>query len=288
MCHALPEPGRPLASCALSTQQMERTVWPCQVRAVKLQRWSGLSKALQAKAEAVPVPKPARSVPEASVDARRALRILLDRRREREISADDMSRITVTMPVPKPGAAGEEPLVLMDDANFPGGIRQVFRELRPSVEALLDGRELEFCGMLEAEADGLGVFKAEPDLCAVTLVGDINVAPFLRLLKGEFGSSPLTGIVIAINPWWTQSSAIGNPWQVGLRRDAARLLDDGGWKPLYHLEAVSSKSNLVEGFLLFCYPYPQWMVYDIAGRLLGEFDNKPARVKILDLLLANK
>eukprot|EP00854_Cymbomonas_tetramitiformis_P004821 gene4821-5889_t len=190
-----------------------------------------------------------------------------------------MSRITVTMPVPRPGGAAEEPLVLMDDVNFPGGIRQVFRELRPSVEALLEGRKLEFCGMLEAEADGLGVFKADPDLCAVTLVGDINVAPFLRLLKGEFGSSPLTGIVIAVNPWWTQSSAIGNPWQTGLRRDAARLLDDGGWKPLYYLEAVSSKSDMVEGSLLFCYPYTQWMVYDIAGHLLGEFDNKPAGVK---------
>ncbi|KAK3241975.1 hypothetical protein CYMTET_48316 [Cymbomonas tetramitiformis] len=165
---------------------------------------------------------------------------------------------------------------------------QVFRELRPSVEALLEGRKLEFCGMLEAEADGLGVFKADPDLCAVTLVGDINVAPFLRLLKGEFGSSPLTGIVIAVNPWWTQSSAIGNPWQTGLRRDAARLLDDGGWKPLYYLEAVSSKSDMVEGSLLFCYPYTQWMVYDIAGHLLGEFDNKPAGVKVLELLLASK
>lgn len=43
-----------------------------------------------------------------------------------------------------------------DESDWPGGMEQRFRSLRPLVDLLLEGYDAEFVGMLEAAADGVG------------------------------------------------------------------------------------------------------------------------------------
>jgi hypothetical protein len=63
-----------------------------------------------------------------------------------------------------------------DEADFPGGIVQHFRVLRPLAEAVLEGYAPTFLGMLESPADGMGCWKAAGG--SITLVGPVFNATF--------------------------------------------------------------------------------------------------------------
>lgn len=44
----------------------------------------------------------------------------------------------------------------VDESDWPGGVEQKFRALKPSVDALLEGYGARFVGALEVPADGVG------------------------------------------------------------------------------------------------------------------------------------
>lgn len=150
----------------------------------------------------------------------------------------------------------------------------MFQLQRPSVESFLEGRSADFKGMLGYEGDGVGVWRAEPVLTVVTSPQDMAIAPFLKLLKGEYGSAPTRGPVVVVNPGWTDSSNIGNFWERKLTQDAKDLLDNGGWTPLYHLEVVRRADY--GGLLFFSFPYPNWLVYDNNLNVVLESSKRPS------------
>lgn len=100
-----------------------------------------------------------RTCTEAAAQARAALR----RYREQDRAAPQARprRLQVWLPVSSPGKPREDDSIYAYDASdWPGGIQQRFRRLRPLVETLLEGYSPSFVGMLESPADGIGVWRA--------------------------------------------------------------------------------------------------------------------------------
>ncbi|KAG2449658.1 hypothetical protein HYH02_005188 [Chlamydomonas schloesseri] len=189
-------------------------------------------------------------------------------------------RLIVDLPLPAQrsgflgrGASNPDLLMLLDEADFPGGEVQRFRVLRPLVEAWLEGYNPEFLGFLEDGADGVGLWSAGPDTSVIANVTSATVPSLLKLLDGGYGAraSQPGHTVIAVNPTWTSASSVGQPWQFELRRRAAEVLDPAGWETLYSARMLRS-SRGANGLLLRAWPH-RWALYPAAtpdARCLGE------------------
>lgn len=174
-------------------------------------------------------------------------------------------RLVVELPLPAPSRPLTECVRTPDDALFPGGMQQKFRDgMRPLVETLLDGVAVEgdapaFLGLLESESDGLGVWSCQA-FTLVTAVGDQTFRPFKRLMAGEFGKRVLddSHCVVLVNPYYTRAANVGQLWEVGLRREAESLLDNGGWRTAYALRPVRAEGGGARrrqrGAALLCKP----------------------------------
>eukprot|EP00793_Prasinoderma_coloniale_P001071 PRCOL_00006062-RA len=157
-------------------------------------------------------------------------------------------RLTVELPLPAPGRALTECVRPADDALFPGGMRQRFRDsLRPMVDEMLDGMPgaPRFVGCLEDAADGIGVWSCE-DYTVVTYVGDQTFAPFRALMNGQYGERPTRAnhAIILVNPYWSEAANVGQPWQFELREDARRLMAPStDWRACYALRPVRAEGR---------------------------------------------
>lgn len=163
------------------------------------------------------IPSPPKTCTEAAMEARSVLR------RFREASRNAVApppsaplRLTVQLPVPSPSGREDDFVRPFDEGEWPGGIQQRFRALRPLIERMLEGYSAEFVGMLESPADGIGVWAAmEGTSTVVANVSNATFSPFARLCAGEFGSRVLDPghLLVAVNPSWTTSADIGQLWQ---------------------------------------------------------------------------
>lgn len=81
--------------------------------------------------------------------------------------------------------------------------------------------DLSFVGMLEAEADGVGVWSTR-DMTAVVNVTNATMRPFVDLAEGVYGARVTQAghLLLAVNCQWTKSKCVGGVcgWWVG-----------GGW-----------------------------------------------------------
>ncbi|KAL4436363.1 hypothetical protein ABPG77_009925 [Micractinium sp. CCAP 211/92] len=176
-------------------------------------------------------------------------------------------RLTVRLPLPSPSRKDDN-LANFDEQDWPGGIQQRFRRLRPLVEeGLLSGYDPQFVGMLESPADGMGVWRAAGgDVTVVAQVGNLNFAPFARLCAGEFGGRVLEPghTLLVVNPTFTSSRDIGQLWDRKLKAAAAEIIDDASaWLPLYHLWDVRTAQGAT-GMLFRAWPY-DWQLYSTCG-----------------------
>ncbi|KAL4517974.1 hypothetical protein Ndes2526A_g02340 [Nannochloris sp. 'desiccata'] len=194
---------------------------------------------------------------------------------ENQLLATTKNRLTVQLPVPSPNYKNDDLFRCFDEGEWPGGIQQRFRALRPCVENFIDSfGSPSFVGMLESPADGIGVWTAlNGTATVVTFVNNATFAPFIRLCQGDFGDKVLNSehVLIAINPNWTQSKDIGQLWDRKLKKKAAELIDDpNSWLPLYHLEDVRTAAGSL-GVLWRSYPGP-WRLYSavVGSELLVE------------------
>ena len=64
----------------------------------------------------------------------------------------------------------EDPIEQLQESDWPGGLQQRHRYLRPLVESLLEGYGAEFVGLLEDDADALGAWRTTADITAVSQV----------------------------------------------------------------------------------------------------------------------
>lgn len=158
------------------------------------------------------------------------------------------NRLTVNIPVPSPSYTNDDLFRAFDEGEWPGGIQQRFRALRPLVEKFIDSfGSPSFIGMLESPADGIGAWTAfNGSATILTFVNNATFAPFVRLCQGDFCNKILDPdhLLLVINPNWTTSKDIGQLWDRDLKAKAAYLIDDPNlWLPLYHLEDLRTAAG---------------------------------------------
>ncbi|KAF5832662.1 hypothetical protein DUNSADRAFT_11406 [Dunaliella salina] len=243
--------------------------------------------------------------------------------------------LTVELPVPvkrslvnpfaaSAGSEAEDLILANDESDWPGGMQQRFRALRPQVDLLIEGYpNSKFLGLLEADEDGVGLWTCGADM---TLCGQVTNPTFptlVKLLDGGYGSRVLAPghTIIAINPSWGSSREIGQIWERSLKKRAAEIMGeipkDGSsfgrsqettgagapgtsssssqperprqWDPLYHCRIVRT-SRGGTGLLHRAWPGP-WRVYEAPagnaskiGELVLKSDVRPSAQQLVDVL----
>ena len=189
-------------------------------------------------------------------------------------------RLTLHFPT-SPDHTFDDAITPFDEGEWPGGIRQQFRALRPLVDAFLDGYDAPFLGFIESPADGLGLWSSQlqqapqQPFTLVTLVSNATFAPFVKLLEGKYGSKILDDghMVIVVNPSWTTSNDIGQFWDKELKRKASQIIGTvtpdstattTEWVSLCHYEDVRTAAGAC-GVLWRRYPFP-WQLYATSER----------------------
>ena len=132
--------------------------------------------------------------------------------------------VSIELPYLPPNVAISDRL--QPQPPWPGGVAQQHRNgLRPVADELLLGYDAEFAGLIEI---GTGVWRCGPSMTAVSHVSWANFRAYAKLRNGEFGEAPTRSdhTILLLNPSSRLSVAnIGQPWDVDLRREAARLLE---------------------------------------------------------------
>ena len=175
----------------------------------------------------IPFKAPPRTCTSAASEARAVLRAL----REGATSGDASvpRRVRVELPLP-PADRDTDDLVYLglhgQAADWSGGMQQRFRVTKGYVEdAMLDGYDHEYLGLLDRDADGMGVWRVGENMTAVAHPSDVTVGFFLRLLRGEYGDAVLdpSHVVVVVNAFWSgNGERVGQPWEFGLKREARR------------------------------------------------------------------
>ena len=179
-------------------------------------------------------------------EARAALRFAREQQQQLQQSEDGASsrwrRLAIELPYAPPSNAGLDDVVRpVDAAEWPGGLSQVHRVgARPLLDKLLAGWQPEFAGTIDV---GTGVRRlAHGEATAVNHVGDSSVRSFQRLYSGEFGQGPTRPghTLLLVNP---SASAVGQPWDGALRREAAALFETDEWRWLYRAAPLPDDSD---------------------------------------------
>ena len=99
---------------------------------------------------------------------------------------------------------------------------------------MLDGYENEYLGLLDRDADGMGVWKIGGSMPARNTTprgphpADTTAGFFLKLLDGDYGArvAEKEHLIIVVNAFWSGSGEkVGQPWELALRRRARDVLD---------------------------------------------------------------
>ena len=181
-------------------------------------------------------------------------------------------RLTLDLPLPVASDIADRgladwqdaPFGVADEGDWPGGQLQRFRAFRRVAEALLEGYDSTFLGMLESPADGLGVWQL-PEAVVCGIVANATFAPYAKLCDGGFGAQPTRAdqaVVAAAE--WTRSADIGQPWDRGLRARARALIDEAEWAPLYRARLVRTSKGAAFGLLVAAYGEP-WRLWAADG-----------------------
>ncbi|PNH02557.1 hypothetical protein TSOC_011454, partial [Tetrabaena socialis] len=189
-------------------------------------------------------------------------------------------RLILELPLPSQrtsffgkGPAMPDLITLADESDYPGGEVQRFRVIRKLMDQLLEGYDAQFLGLLEDDADGVGLWAIE-DITLIVNVTNATVPSLIKLLDGGYGRKvqSVRHTVIAVNPQWTgEPDSVGQPWQWGLRRCAAEVLEPATWEVLYKARMLRG-SRGANGMLHRAWPH-RWAVYPAAApdaRHLGE------------------
>ena len=181
-------------------------------------------------------------------------------------------------------------------SDWSGGMRQRYRATRGLLERhVFDGYAFDYHGLLDADADGMGLWSLGDFAVVTTHPSDTTFAYFERLLSGEYGGGGRVGedaadakMLVVVNAFWSgKGENVGQPWEFGLRRRAKELLSDerGDFEKIYACRRTRSASG-VEGTLLKEWPGP-WRLFDADGaRVVGEWDDEPSNRVIAETLNA--
>jgi len=179
-------------------------------------------------------------------------------------------------------------------SDWSGGMSERFAKTKVVVETMLSGYEYKYLGLLDKDAEGMGLWTATEDMSVVTMPSDTTMQFFVNLLKGAYGARVVDErehFLLVVNGFWSGSGEkCGQPWQFGLRREAKELLSTEGktmegkrWEKVYSCRRARSAAG-VEGTLVRRYPEP-WSLFDARGvRLLKQWRDEPSNREIAETL----
>lgn len=190
-------------------------------------------------------------------------------------------------------------------SDWSGGIDQRFRVTKGLIDAfVLDGYENEYLGLLDRDADGMGVWKiggsnsgGAHDATLVTHPSDTTAGFFLKLLDGAYGArvAECDHLIIVVNAFWSGSGErVGQPWEFALRRRAREVLSvkpdektgRNNWEKVYCARRCRSAAG-VEGTLRRAWP-GSWRLFDAEGvRVVLEAETEPSNRAIAEALNAD-
>ena len=230
---------------------------------------------------------------------------LLNLRALREATSDATTastppprRVRIELPLP-PADRDTDDIVYLglhgQAADWSGGMAQRFRVTKRLVEdGMLDGYDREYLGLLDRDADGMGVWKVTSggpeshDATVVTHPADTTFGFFAKLLRGEYGAKVADPdhLIVVVNAFWSGAGEkVGQPWELGLRREARRVLspETGDWEKVYCARRTRSAAG-VEGTLVRAWPGP-WRLYDAEGvRTVMEAETEPSNREMAEAL----
>ena len=239
------------------------------------------------------MPPPPATCAEAASRARVTIRNLREMRARDADVARETARVRVELPLPSIDL-GSDALAYVglhgQASDWSGGMSQRYRRTRSLLEKnAFDGYEFEYHGMLDRDAEGMGLWTLGDFALVTTHPSDTTFAFFERLLSGEYGGR-VGGddgrMLIVVNAFWSgKGEKVGQPWEFGLRRRAKELLSEerGDFEKVYACRRARSASG-VEGTLLREWPGP-WRLFDANGeRVVGEWDDEPSNRVIAETL----
>jgi hypothetical protein len=239
----------------------------------------------------VVVESPPRTCSEAAIEARNVLRKLREEEQQPSKSIRTTKRLRVELPLPREDKGDEIVWLGLHGqaSDWSGGMSERFAKTKVVVETMLSGYEYKYLGLLDKDAEGMGLWTATEDMSVVTMPSDTTMQFFVNLLKGAYGARVVDDrehFLLVVNGFWSGSGEkCGQPWQFGLRREAKELLSTEGkrWEKVYSCRRARSAAG-VEGTLVRRYPEP-WSLFDARGvRLLKQWRDEPSNREIAETL----
>ena len=233
---------------------------------------------------------PPRTCSAAAAEARSVLRLLREGAVGTEMDAIPR-RVRVELPLPPADRNTDELLYLGlhgQAADWSGGIQQRARVTKGYVEdAMLDGYPFEYLGMLDRDADGMGLWTCGEGMTVVTHPADTTMSFFLKLLRGEYGKrvTEPSHLVVVVNAFWSGTGEkVGQPWEFGLKKEAKAVLGKSGdWEKVYVCRRIRSAAG-AEGTLRRAWP-ENWRLFDAEGvRVVREWDAEPSNREMAEAL----
>ena len=232
----------------------------------------------------------------AAAEARQVLRLLREGAARADASVP--RRVRVELPLP-PADMDTDAMVYLglhgQAADWSGGMQQRLRVTKALIDGeggLLDGyADAKYLGLLDRDADGMGVWTLGEDLTIVTHPSDTTMRYFLDLCRGEYGNRVRddSHVLCAVNAFWSGDGAsagdrVGQPWELGLKREAKEVLTrDGDWDVVYCARRIRSAAG-VEGTLRRAWPGP-WRLFDAEGvTLVMERASQPSNREMAEAL----
>jgi len=241
----------------------------------------------------VVVQSPPRTCSEAAIEARNVLRKLREQQQQQQPSKKSRTtkRLRVELPLPREDKGDDIVWLGLHGqaSDWSGGMSERFAKTKVVVETMLSGYEYKYLGLLDKDAEGMGLWTATEDMSVVTMPSDTTMQFFVNLLKGAYGARVVDErehFLLVVNGFWSGSGErCGQPWQLRLRREAKELLSTEGkrWEKVYSCRRARSAAG-VEGTLVRRYPEP-WSLFDARGvRLLKQWRDEPSNREIAETL----
>jgi hypothetical protein len=240
----------------------------------------------------VVVQSPPRTCSEAAIEARNVLRKLREEEQQPSKSIiRTTKRLRVELPLPREDKGDDIVWLGLHGqaSDWSGGMSERFAKTKVVVETMLSGYEYKYLGLLDKDAEGMGLWTATEDMSVVTMPSDTTMQFFVNLLKGAYGARVMDErehFLLVVNGFWSGSGEkCGQPWQFAMRREAKELLSTEGkrWEKVYSCRRARSAAG-VEGTLVRRYPEP-WSLFDARGvRLLKQWRDEPSNREIAETL----
>lgn len=238
---------------------------------------------------------PPKTCSEAAIEARNVLRYLRENRRAK---TDVVSTKRVRVELPLPRESEDDRIVWLglhgQASDWSGGMSERLAKTKIVVEHMLSGYAFRYLGLLDKDAEGMGLWTATEDMSIVAHPSDTTIVPFfLNLLRGEYGERVVNErehFLVVVNGFWSgNGEKVGQPWQFRLREEAKEYLatdtigEEKRWEKVYSCRRARSAAG-IEGTLVRRYPEP-WSLFDARGvRLLKQWRDEPSNREIAETL----